>query len=479
MATGHSVVVLNDKFFNAGFVDYLANEDVFALKTLPHGRFPTLSELRRCLHELGYDVKEAQDWYVTSEDDFTEIWFRDDTPKEDQPAEFWFRRGHHIVLHLSQKIANCCGSLVVFDHSGTYPPLLFVPDAVFPNVAPSRDTDDFFTVFSRRLPSIVEQLAKASDERALFLLSQIRSALGWADRLRQGDLFQIAQQSLPTFAGLLKSTEPRIRFLAFDLIVTFPERFSEQANALRSAMQSESDDETKARMVASVTRFFVQERAAPNLLPWEKAIVEVALEMVNAPDTYPPVRFAATHLLVHAQPGSPTPAMREILIDALRAPERYVLARRAAKSIAAHSVVLHALETIQKLLLFSHRLAILSAALPQMAVAQDAHEVMRALLDNSFFGTTLPAARASLPEDRVAERPEMDASKFRDGLPQSWLYFANPTQLTVEDLLPFQRSILEAVMDLTVPWMVHSNLLEKYGLPPTRAGVRERLKNRL
>ena len=80
---------------------------------------------------------------------------------------------------------------------------------------------------------------------------------------------------------------------------------------------------------------------------------------------------------------------------------------------------------------------------------------------------------ASLPDIQTAERPEVDETKFRNReMSTNWLYPANPTKLTVEDLQPTQRQVLETVLALELPWMVHSNLLEKYGLPPTRAAVR-------
>ena len=80
---------------------------------------------------------------------------------------------------------------------------------------------------------------------------------------------------------------------------------------------------------------------------------------------------------------------------------------------------------------------------------------------------------SSLPADYVAERPEIDETRLRENLSRNWLYPANPTKLTARELLLFQRQVLEAVIDLDIPWMVHSNLLEKYGLPPTRKELRK------
>jgi hypothetical protein len=49
----------------------------------------------------------------------------------------------------------------------------------------------------------------------------------------------------------------------------------------------------------------------------------------------------------------------------------------------------------------------------------------------------------------------------------------SPVKFKPSELLPFQQEILEQVIALEIPWMVHSNLLERYGLPPTRALLQE------
>ena len=78
----------------------------------------------------------------------------------------------------------------------------------------------------------------------------------------------------------------------------------------------------------------------------------------------------------------------------------------------------------------------------------------------------------------LAECPDISSKaeiKFRDHLSKNWKYPANPTKLDADELLSFQRQILEEVISLDTPWMIHSNLLEKYGLPVTRALLREML----
>ena len=107
-----------------------------------------------------------------------------------------------------------------------------------------------------------------------------------------------------------------------------------------------------------------------------------------------------------------------------------------------------------------------------MTVAQYAHTVLRALLDHAFFGAVRSTQMSSLPDTRIAERPDIDEARFQDELPRNWLYPANPTKLMPVELLPIQRKVLEIAIALDIPWMVQSNLLEIYGLPPTRSSLR-------
>src|SRR4051812_36827101 len=104
---------------------------VFAPNALSDGRFPRLIELRRAIHGLGYALEEVHDWYVTLDDDFTEIWFSGEIRQEDSSTRFWFRCGDLIVLDIAQAIANQCGSIVVIDHSSSVAVLL-VTDTLFP-----------------------------------------------------------------------------------------------------------------------------------------------------------------------------------------------------------------------------------------------------------------------------------------------------------------------------------------------------------
>ena len=129
MANGHSVIPIDDGLLAKETIEYLQNEMVYVSSNIPSGRFPTLVELRNVIHESGYQLEEAQDWYVTSDEDHTEIWFKGESREENTSIEFWFRRGDIIVLDIMQKLANQCGSCIVADHSGAGT-ILIVPERV-------------------------------------------------------------------------------------------------------------------------------------------------------------------------------------------------------------------------------------------------------------------------------------------------------------------------------------------------------------
>lgn len=472
MAVGYSVIPLDDENLGSeGFIQFLTDDGLFFPDPMPHGRFPTLTELRQVLHQLGYKVEEGVDWYVSSENDFTEIWFRGDDRPEDRPIVFWFRRGGSIVLHITQAVANLCGGFIVLSESSSLPVLLLSDDA-FPAVPPKSDQSDFYVVVAHRLPAMIASLADASTQNALFILSQIRQALRAAEDFeayeRQYAFFQTAQIGLPNYDRLLNHEDARVRYLAFDLVARFREAFFEQTEYLRNSIENEPEPTTKARMIDAIEHLVVRSGTGSETDPWTKPLLDMLLRLSDDAAQFPPVRLAATHLSVRAQPGLLTPSMRAVLTGALIRPEQYEL-----RWVSASSVVRRTLQSIEKLML-NHRIAILLAALPNITIADDAHTVLCAVLDHGFFGAIRPTAMSTLPDGYPAERPEVDETRFRSKYSaKNWLYHStNPMKLTGEDLQPMQRQILETVLAFDIPWMVHSNLLEKYGLPPTRAEVR-------
>ena len=297
---------------------------------------------------------------------------------EDEPVDCWFRRGRPIVLNLIQAVTNRCGSIFVCSEAG-YPTILHVPDEVFPAAPSTRDARDFFTVVTQRLPAMIERLVQASTQDTLFILSQICQALRSAEQGHQYDLFRAAQQGLPAYDRLLTHDDARVRYLAFDLVARCREQFFEQAQFLRQSIENESDPATKARMIEALEPLFVPPWIGHKPSSWARSVLDLLLQVTNDA-AEPPVRLAATNLLARAQPGLLTDSMRAVFIDALVQPERYEY-----RPHLIYWVVEQALKSIEQLLL-SHRIAILLAALPNISVAEDAHEVRAPCWIMSFSG---------------------------------------------------------------------------------------------
>lgn len=463
MANGHTIIPVNDSILAQDSIEYLKNEMVFIPEHLPEGRFPTLAELRQAILALGFKLEETHDWYVTSEDDHTEIWFSEPVDSEDEPISLWFRRGDLIILDILQNLAGQCGSFIVIDHSGAGV-ILIVPDSVF-GMADS-SSSRYLDVLSRRIPVMFRQLTDTSLESILFRLSQIHQALRKLDYLRHHPVFQIARDGVPLYAKLMQHQDVRVRSLAFELVVLYREHFFEYAGPMGQTIIAEKDPNAKARMIWELEKQLNLPPASGNVAPWTQALLDILL--VLAHDTAEPamVRFAAANIRVRSQPGFVTEPVRALFVDALIHPEQYVAAQEMT-----HGVSQETLRSIRKFMLHQ-RISMLLEALPRIAFAQDAHDVLHALLDDVFFGDVRISWMSTMPDSQEAERPPVDDSRFRAYLMRSWLYPASPIKLAAAELMPFQREILTTVMALDIPWMVHSNLLEKYGLPVTRAAVK-------
>lgn len=469
MATGTIFIPVGEKEYDdPKFLEWLDIEGCFLPEKLPKGRFPSLTELRTAIQRLGYKLEEAGDWYVTSDNDYTEVWFSSDPEKDDQLIDFWCRRGNIIAVDIGQSVANLCGSVIAINHSDGIP-VLIVPDEIFPSKPPGEKQSDFFTTITHRIPDLISKLSKASTTEALFILSQIRQALRKADRYRQVELLEAAQKGLAEYVRLLDKSDSRLRHLAFEL-AAFPGVFSGQLDTLGRFIEKESDVSVKTQMFKAVEYQLIPSSIGAAISQPARSILDYLLKLTNDSDEAPPVRIIAAHILARSQPGLLTPNMRSLMINALAHPKDYSLAWYFPST-----VVRETLDSIRMLML-KDRLGVLKDALPKMSIAEDAHEAMGALLDYAFFGEIRSTQISSLPESQKAERPAVDESKFRRKSSGNWLYPANPTKLSAgDDLLPFQRQVLEMVLATTIPWMIHSNILEKYGLPPTRDEVRKLL----
>jgi hypothetical protein len=348
-----------------------------------------------------------------------------------------------------------------------------LPEDVFPALAPNPVKDGYNAVITKRLPVMIERLEDASVEEVLLILHQILAPKHIFDFVRQTAYSRLAEKGLPAYLRLLHHEDVRVRFLTFELIVTFEYRFYEVEENLIQTIRNEIDLGIKTQMLYTIEPRIASNHILDKIHEPTRSFINLLMGACNDVANPPHLRLAAANLLVRIQLCLLTPSMREIFIAALIRPHHYELGWRGVYWVRSET-----LESIEKLLLH-HRIAILLEVLPKITLAEDAHEVLCALLDHAFFGAIHDTSISPLPDTQLAERPEIKENTHRgDRPPYGKLYPANPTKLTAAEPLPHQREVLEAVLAIELPWMVHSNLLEKYGLPPTRAQVREMLESR-
>jgi hypothetical protein len=218
MSSSHIVLPLDQEMLEmADFITFIEYQLIFLPSYLPHGRLPTISQLRHVIHDLGYQVKEqGNDWEVTSDDDWTSIWLGNEDHEEDSTVGISFRRGYHIVYNIMQSLTNHLGCyFVIFANSGV--PVLTLPNQIFPLDSGDPISTDFFTMMIQRLPFMINRLPKASEDETLLILSQICQTMRAEWGLPDKPVSQaVAKLPFPT-PDLLNNPDDRIRKLAFEI----------------------------------------------------------------------------------------------------------------------------------------------------------------------------------------------------------------------------------------------------------------------
>lgn len=305
------------------------------------------------------------------------------------------------------------------------------------------------------------------------------------------------KEGLPVYIDLLTHTDPHVRFLAFELIVAQKEVLWDRPvlKDLRAAIVQERVPDIKADMITSwchFLSFFYLPLLDLHSEQYNDAVALLtALMEPSEPDL---VRYhAALALLDYAWNTVEIPGvMVDIFKDAVIDPDKY--ARTDAPS-STRNIVKGAVDGLRFLHL-DRRIDVLAEVLPQIRHPEDAHDTARALLDLVFYGFVRPMTLASreikgpvvyyqrLPDDYPAERPDNSQMMFRT---YSWespeearlfgrLYSPLPTKRDVKTLTAEQRRVLSLVIETDLPWMLHSNMLEMYGLPVYRHDVRAMLE---
>lgn len=474
MGNSYGVIPLDEQKTAKDSIAWMHDSVIlFVPEKYPHGRLPTRIELDNALRSLGYEL-EAQDTQdVSSKQDFKEIidgLVRNPSRKPDIVS---FRYGGIHLLDIIQELASACGSFLIVDGSGGMQ-ILVVPDSVIGVTLFDRsnnlDESGYVATIIRRMPYMIERLKNSASSDVRFLLSQIRQAIVCTYSEGTFRISQSAREGLSTYKQYLKHSDEIIRFLAYDLINLFQQDFYETMPNLQQAIVEEENEDYKVRKIwALEPRITSSTGIGCGLDSRTQSLINSLIAISSSQDEVLSVRLAAAHLVVRSQPGFYNEVIHNLFVNLLVNPAEFTPAHSTPQSRISET-----LKSIETMLL-NHRMSILRAALPHIKFASDAHEVMRTLLDNVFFGESRDTWRSGLGTDKVAERPPIDEAVFREYDNRSWLYPSNPVSVSLNELQPHQIEILREVLAVEIPWMVHSNVLEKYGLSIARSSVLEML----
>jgi hypothetical protein len=316
----------------------------------------------------------------------------------------------------------------------------------------------FGATFVRRFPHFLTQLQQTLEISKLdFILGQLRQGFLYSDKVYTAQLSDQVALMQPIYRSLLKHADASIRLRAFELTTILEGQSDASDIHISQALLTEPDAAIQSAMLLTwnedVNRFSKA---------YYTSLFDTFLALFQS-STEPHTRLAAAYNVVMSKPGFHDDAIQTVFVDAL---VNYA-------TFGKYNATDRVLKAVDQFMLHT-RIDLLRTTLPRIETAHEAHEVLRALLDQVFFGTRKLASMASpLSETITTERPTIDQRYFPYPYILTWKYEASPVQLKRSDILPFQQEILEQVMALEIPWMVHSNLLERYGLPPTRALLRE------
>ena len=434
---------------------------LFAPEIYPNGRFPTEAELLDAIKNLGFEL-EKSNW------EYEEI--LEALPLNQHGSDSAYFRSTGITLDIMQQLANICGTFLVVDTSGSRQ-ILIVPDSVL-LLEENMDKKLTYTeTILKRMPHMIEMLRNATVTQARFLLSQIRQAIECSYGSDTFTISHAASEGLSVYKQYLNNTDKVSRLLAFDLITRFKSDFYSSIPSLQQAIINEEDNDAKMRKIWSLEPIVSRLKYGSGI-DIEQAVKlnSTLLSIADNPDEWSPLRLSAANIAVRSQPALYSANLHKLFVHALIYPSDYTTSLDNRPASRTDEII-----ASLKMMLWNHRISILRDALPKMRFAWDAHQVLRTILDNIFFGEAHLLSGGSLPATMDGERPPVDETAFREHDSRTWQYTRIPTSLTISDLQAHQQEILSEVLDLDIPWMVHSNLLAKYGLPVTRSEVRKML----
>jgi hypothetical protein len=290
------------------------------------------------------------------------------------------------------------------------------------------------------------------------------------------DCFKAVLQGISQYLSHLHHSKSKIRITSVHLLSQLIQEKPDVGAALRTQILLESDPKVIVEMIAPLRGSIVNNHAIPNSERQE--FLKLFEKLFNAFES-DLLRFHAAILAIQMVGDFAPTEMISVIGNAIVQPEKYVMHRLDQVKISmVVSDVCESLSQVSSLKI----VPLLIERLSQMKYPEAAHEVAIMLLDLAFFGKRrevtyggTPEIRGNciyygnLPKDYVVDRPKIKPliERYRGRLYHR-LYPRNIHALNVESLSAEQRTALRAVLNAEVVWMLHSNLLEIYGLPPFR-----------
>lgn len=272
-------------------------------------------------------------------------------------------------------------------------------------------------------------------------------------------------------AQFLDSDEATEREAAASVLARFPEEYPIMRTLLRDAITAELDEATRVKMLESYAGLVELVGANPDDALW---IAEFA--GADQPSTCRlHAALWAARWLCEATPAQVIETLGAAILD----PAHFA---KYPSELLYAPIVENACEALCKLAP-EHALHLLIQLLPLVHDPDDAHILASRMLDLAFHGVTRRYKYASLPEDYPVDRPhnahvvfrihkstpERQASRRRKGR----YYPPAANAYNGEPLTGLQQAVLAAIVEADPVWLLHSNLLELVGLPPSRSFARD------
>jgi tetratricopeptide (TPR) repeat protein len=272
---------------------------------------------------------------------------------------------------------------------------------------------------------------------------------------------------LDTYLSCLHHPASDVREAASALLCAFPEQAARVLPALFARVQSEPETDVKARLVQSLGSYLTQALPAN-----ERGHSIGLLEKLVWSRERRPVRFTAALALARVAGDEAAPEAIRMLEQAASRPAGLHSGREDFADIVIEDVCA-ALSHLS----VERRIPVLTRMLGRVSRPDHAHQVAVLLLDSALLGKGRTIRDTGTPE---ASEDGIFYSTVHpiaaDGVEER-IYPRAKREVSVTGLTDAQRQALQAVLDSSFVWSIHSNLLEIYGLPGSASDLRELLES--